>query len=106
MRSGEGWNHSVHYHDTLLRSVPAGCHRVLDAGCGEGLLARKLATQCREVVAIDLDHTSLERARTLSTRDSRIVYIEGDVMTYPFPNESFDCITSIATLIICRAWKR
>src|ERR1035438_1423379 len=39
MRTGP-WNHNIHYHDVVLRSVPPRCRRALDVGCGQGLLAR------------------------------------------------------------------
>lgn len=98
MDKGEAWNHNVHYHDFVLRSLLPGCRRVLDVGCGYGQLARKLATHCQEVVAIDSDHAAITGARDLDGAQSPIEYVEADVMTYPFASESFDCITVVAAL--------
>ena len=92
------WNHNIHYHDLVLRSVPPGSRRALDVGCGTGLLARRLAEHCEEVVAIDADNSAVSRARTASLTNSGITFIEGDVMTHPFLNDSFDFITVVATL--------
>jgi len=89
------WNHNIHYQNVILRAVPQGCSRALDVGCGEGLLARQLAATCGEVVGIDADGPTLRRA---SAGERRIVFVEGDVMTYDFPGESFDLITAVATL--------
>jgi SAM-dependent methyltransferase len=89
------WNHNIHYHDAILRAVPKGCGRVLDVGCGEGLLARDLAGSCGEVVGIDADGPTLRRA---AAGGAGVVFVEGDVMTYDFPAESFDLITAVATL--------
>ena len=47
------WNHNVHYQPVILRGVPADCTRALEVGCGDGLLARRLAERCAEVTAID-----------------------------------------------------
>jgi len=94
---GKTWNHNIHYHGIVLRSLPSPCRRVLDVGCGQGLLARRLARYCDEVIAIDSDHEALTRAAA-NGGEPRVRFIEGDVMTRPFPLESFDAITVVATL--------
>jgi len=92
------WNHNIHYHDLVLRSIPPGARRALDVGCGAGPLARRLAEHCEEVVAIDADNSALSRARTGSPAEAAITFIEGDVMTHPFLDDSFDFITAVAVL--------
>ena len=92
MHKRAGWNHNVQYHDFILRKMPSGCQRALDAGCGRGEFALKMMEYCDEVAAIDLDRVQGEDSHP------GIEYIEGDVMTYPFPEQSFDFITAIATL--------
>lgn len=92
------WNHNIHYHDILLRAVPSNWRRALDVGCGQGRLARQLAVHCAEIIAIDADRQTLMRARGASGTETRITFVEGDVMTYPFGDESFDMITAVATL--------
>jgi ubiquinone/menaquinone biosynthesis C-methylase UbiE len=91
------WNHNVHYHRIVLDAVPPRCRRALDVGCGQGTLARQLAQRCDEVVGIDLDHEALAHARAAAS-EANLSFVEGDVMTYPFPDESFDLITAVATL--------
>jgi SAM-dependent methyltransferase len=86
------WNHNIHYHDLVLRSVPADCRRALDVGCGEGLLASRLAVRCAEVVAIDPYFPGLPGL------PPNVRYLRGDVMTHAFPSASFDFIAAIATL--------
>lgn len=92
------WNHNIHYHDVLLQAVPSGCQRALDVGCGTGSFARQLALRSREVTAIDTDHGTLERCRLATTAEKNVTFVEGDIMTYPFPNNSFDFIAAVATL--------
>ena len=92
------WNHNIHYYDLVLRLAGAGCQRALDVGCGQGLLARRLAQRCREVVAIDIDRDAISRARVSGGSEGPITFVQGDVMTYPFPRDSFDLIVLIATL--------
>lgn len=43
------WNHNTHYHRLVLDAMPDPCEAALDVGCGEGLLARRLATRARRV---------------------------------------------------------
>src|SRR5215471_3266452 len=68
------WNHNIHYHPLVLRAMPPRCERVLDVGCGRGLLVRQLAARCSHVVAIDPDVETLEHARSLDDESSRIEY--------------------------------
>ena len=55
------WNRNIHYHPLLLAVADHG--RVLDVGCGGGLLTRQLADQVAEVIGIDPDLPSIELAR-------------------------------------------
>ena len=95
---GDAWNHNIHYHEVVLRAIPSGCQRALDVGCGEGRLARQLALQSEEVIAIDTNNPAIRRAGANRGAESRVKFIEADAMTYPFPNESFDVITVVAAL--------
>jgi len=58
------WNHNVHYQPVILRAVPAGCGAALEVGCGDGLLASRLAERCAEVTAIDRDARMIALARS------------------------------------------
>jgi predicted TPR repeat methyltransferase len=39
----------------ILDAVPAGCGAAVDVGCGDGLLACRLAARCAAVTGIDRD---------------------------------------------------
>ncbi len=45
------WNHDVHYQPVILNAVPPGCGPALEVGCGDGMLACRLAERCAEVRA-------------------------------------------------------
>jgi SAM-dependent methyltransferase len=91
------WNHNIHYHRLILEAVPAGCQRALDVGCGEGMLARRLARRVPYVAGIDRDAASIELARRQDP-DGKIGFICGDFLTHPFAPASFGMITSVAAL--------
>lgn len=92
-----GWNHNIQYHGVLLDAVPVTARRALDVGCGEGLLTRELAGRGAEVVGIDSDAPSIERARG-HPGGRGVTYLEGDFLSYPFEPESFDALVSVAAL--------
>jgi len=94
----ETWNHNIHYHDLLLRAVPPNCQVALDAGCGQGVFARKLAKYSQQVIAIDADSEGLSCARAASFAERSIAYVEGDVLSYAFSEDSFDYVAALASL--------
>ncbi|WP_407558643.1 class I SAM-dependent methyltransferase [Mycobacterium paraintracellulare] len=56
------WNHNSAYHPWLVGLAARRHGDVLDVGCGEGLLAQRLAAVSRRVVGIDADPISVWRA--------------------------------------------
>ena len=49
------WNHNEHFHDWILRNLPARRQVAVDVGCGTGVLAGKLAPHFARVTGIDAD---------------------------------------------------
>jgi 2-polyprenyl-3-methyl-5-hydroxy-6-metoxy-1,4-benzoquinol methylase len=90
------WNHNLHYHPLLVSAVPPG-GRVLDVGCGEGMLTRELAGPARSVLGVDLDPSSIELARA-TTSEANVEFLCADVLQHPFEPASFDAVVSVATL--------
>jgi len=91
------WNHNIHYHRVVVDALPAGCGRVLDAGCGEGLLARTLSDRVAHVTALDRHAPSLELARRNAPADN-VDHVLGDLLAAPFPPASFDAVVSVAVV--------
>lgn len=81
----------------VLAAVPPGCQRVLDVGCGEGLLARRLAQRVPHVAGIDTDAASIELAHQQG-RDGGPGYVRGDLLACPFRPASFGMVTCVAAL--------
>lgn len=65
--------------------------RILDAGCGNGSITRKLANQNNSINAIDLDITGLAIAKKYNSK-SNISYTTMNVEKLEFPNEFFDAV--------------
>lgn len=96
--SPEGATHNDHYHNFLLRYVPANCQQALDIGCGTGSFARRLAERSKHVLALDLSAEMIRIARKRSEKVPNIDFRLANVMDMHFDVGSFDCIGTIATL--------
>ena len=92
------WNANTHYHHIVLASLPSGTSRVLDVGCGDGLLAAALVDAgVPHVVGLDVDQPVLDRARArCGSRPIR--WVQGDVLDLDLEQESFDAVVSVAAL--------
>jgi ubiquinone/menaquinone biosynthesis C-methylase UbiE len=91
------WNHNTHYYPLVLAAVPAGCQRVLDVGCGEGMLARSLAHRIPHVAGVDRDAASIELGRRQDA-DGKVEFVRGDLLACPFQPASFGMVTCVAAL--------
>jgi SAM-dependent methyltransferase len=95
------WNHNVAHHARIVRAMPPDCRSALDVGCGDGLLARKLAARASWVVALDADARMAEQARR-RTEGLDVEVVEADFLTAVhdgvLPRRSFGFVTSVATL--------
>jgi SAM-dependent methyltransferase len=96
----EYWNHNVHYQPVILDAVPAGCGTALDVGCGDGLLATRLASKCAAVTGIDCDAPTIALARERERDRDReraagagtVTFVEADFLTHPFGEGKFDFV--------------
>jgi ubiquinone/menaquinone biosynthesis C-methylase UbiE len=69
--------------------------RVLDAGCGEGYLSRKLARLGARVTGVDFSREMLVLAEERTDRDLGIRYLHGDCQSMGFLDaDSFDIVVS------------
>ncbi|OKH99073.1 methyltransferase type 12 [Streptomyces sp. CB02923] len=94
------WNTNVARHPGILRSVPEGCGDALDVGCGDGLLARKLAGRAKRVTGIDPSHRmiALAHGHRPGSGPGATTFVEGDFLTAELPSSGYDFICSVATV--------
>jgi 2-polyprenyl-3-methyl-5-hydroxy-6-metoxy-1,4-benzoquinol methylase len=97
----EYWNHNVAYHPWLLeklRRFELPHPRVLDVGCGDGLLVQQMAERGAVAVGIDVDPGSVERAEfRLRAEPNASIHRVGFA---EFDSEAarFDLITFVASI--------
>ena len=97
MRSGY-WNHNSAYHPWLLGIAASHRGHVLDVGCGDCLLAQRLASVAETVTAIDSDPATLGRCadRLASIRNATAHLV--DFTEYQPGERRIDLITFVASL--------
>ncbi len=116
--SADGAAHNDHYHNYLLQHLPTDCHDVIEIGCGTGTFSRRLGahfsgeghrnritgtaavlpTPHTHILALDFSPEMIRIARERSTQFPNIEFELADVCERDFPDESFDCIATVATL--------
>lgn len=73
--------------------VPQGL--TLEIGCGEGRVARQLASKAHNVVTLD---SSLTLVRSASEADDQSLYLSGDAAALPFADATFQTVVAYNSL--------
>jgi ubiquinone/menaquinone biosynthesis C-methylase UbiE len=81
-RDRPGWEDELARLAQALAALPRG--KTLDVACGTGFLTQHLPG---DVVGLDQSEAMLDQARRQA---SRAVYVQGDALSLPFPDGSFD----------------
>lgn len=95
---GTYWNHNTAYHRWLLSIAEGRRGDVLDVGCGDGLLAQRLAPASRSVTAIEPDPVAIGRARRRVDGLPGVSVAESAFETFDPGSQTFDLITFVASL--------
>jgi demethylmenaquinone methyltransferase/2-methoxy-6-polyprenyl-1,4-benzoquinol methylase len=66
----------------------------LDLACGTGDIAFELARRGAAVTGLDLTLRMLQLARAKPGAPGRVRFVTGDMMALPFPDRSFDLVTT------------
>ena len=84
------------YSDSVNRIVESveGYYRILDSGCGPGIITERLAEKGHEVVGIDNDKTMLEYAEKRLAAFPNVRLEQQDTYSLAFDSETFDGVIS------------
>lgn len=94
----EDWNHNSAYFPLVLRAAPRRCRNVLDVGCGDGRLARLLATPGRQVLGLDPSADMIASARGRGAAVEGLEFRQGAFLDQAFAPETFDLVSFVASL--------
>lgn len=79
----------------VLENLPEKAGRILDLGCGTGLLLEDLGKRGGLVVGIDASEKMLGAA---NVRNAKAELVLADADHLPFKDASFDCVVSVTLL--------
>ena len=92
------WNHNTAYHPWLVAIAAEHRGDVLDVGCGDGLLAQRLARVSRSVTGIDPDPAAIGRAVDRLASLRHVTVSQAGFEGYQAGERRFDLITFVASL--------
>jgi 2-polyprenyl-3-methyl-5-hydroxy-6-metoxy-1,4-benzoquinol methylase len=92
------WNHNAAYHPWLVAIAAEHRGDVLDVGCGDGLLAQRLAPVSRSVTGIDSDPAAIGRAADRLASVQHVTVSRAEFEGYRAGERRFDLITFVASL--------
>ena len=67
--------------------------RILNIGCGVGLLSHRLSEYCERVISVDVSQYAVEKARSMYG-DKKSWFTRANAEYLPFKSEIFDCVVA------------
>ena len=80
-------------YDAALNLLDHRHQKVLDVGCGTGLMSAKLAASGREVLGVDISTAMLARAQR--RKHPGITFLHGDAENLPAADHTFDAVVNL-----------
>lgn len=91
----------------VVEMIRLGCkesYTILDVGCAEGTMLRKLADEARKhnikvkLIGVDFNEQALQLAQQYSSNYPEISYVNTDILKTDFSNSDIDVVMSTLTL--------
>jgi ubiquinone/menaquinone biosynthesis C-methylase UbiE len=91
------WNFArftnVSIYDATLNSLEQRHHRVLDVGCGTGIMSTELAACGHHVLGVDLSPAMIEQAQRKQA--DNLNFVLGDAEQLPVADHCFDAVVNL-----------
>lgn len=100
-------DHTREFRHALYEKVHVRtCKRILDVGCGTGVITAEIASLTEgEVTGVDIDRNKLMFARK-AAETARITLIEADALFLPFQDGTFDLVVFSVVLMHIKEQQR
>lgn len=95
MKSLPYWNHNTAYYKWIRRQT-ANCDKILDVGCGNGLLVHFLDNGEKSITGIDPGAVCIDSCNK-NTASDRIQFIQTDFLS-SFEEGSYDAVVFVASI--------
>jgi ubiquinone/menaquinone biosynthesis C-methylase UbiE len=83
----------------LDRIGPGNGLRILDVGCGDGILAVELSRRGRDVMGVDASEAMVAAATARAVaEDPRVQFERAGADALPFPDDTFDVVPAVTVL--------
>ena len=86
------------YAETVFQTLGSGPARILDLGCGGGLMTIPLARDGRAIKGVDLSEGSLAVARSRAPEGLNIEFEKGDIYRLDEPSGAYDAVLMMDVL--------
>jgi len=84
-------NYSIYR--TALASLDGRHQRIVDVGCGSGLMSARLAATGRQVLGVDLSTSMIAQARVRT--NARLDFLHADAENLPLEDAGFDAVVNL-----------
>jgi ubiquinone/menaquinone biosynthesis C-methylase UbiE len=84
-------NYSIYR--TALASLDGRHQRIVDVGCGSGLMSARLAATGRQVLGVDLSTSMIAQARVRT--NTRLDFLHADAENLPLEDAGFDAVVNL-----------
>ena len=75
-----------------------GFNKILEVGCGSGILLPELSKRCESLYGVDT-HNELDKVKMMLQNEGIEADLsKGDVLDLPFKEEMFDCVVCVSVL--------
>ncbi|MFH1416468.1 MAG: class I SAM-dependent methyltransferase [Elusimicrobiota bacterium] len=81
----------------VYKEAIGGKNKILEIGCGTGLMTKKLSDYGFNVTALDISPELLEKAKT-RVNNKNTIFVCADVHTMPFESNSFEAVIGVSVL--------
>lgn len=72
--------------------------KILDVGCGAGMMAKEIANRKYEILGMDYSYNMIKRAKAICNRKFAINFFQGDVESLPFKDSVFDMVLCLGVI--------
>ncbi|MCJ7646135.1 methyltransferase domain-containing protein [bacterium] len=72
--------------------------KILDVGCGAGVMAKKVANRGYEIFGMDYSYNMIKKAKAVCNTKSDIIFFQGDIESLPFKSSVFDMVLCLGVI--------